>query len=188
MMTRLSIAALVAVLFGASLTATTYAPVTFGELVTTADVIFVGEVVDVRPFAVQTRDGAMIKTRVVFSVSESLYGQSGSMEVMEFFGGELNGIGMAIADMPTFTVGHRHVVFAHKGPGINPIVGFTQGLLRLKRDASGAERVLTSEGLALDRPESIGGLAVRPRLTVPAMTLPQLRDRIRGALAEARRR
>ena len=53
--------------------ATSYPPVTFDELVTEADVIFIGEVTDVRPFPLDTRDGTIIKTRVIFRVS----GESG---------------------------------------------------------------------------------------------------------------
>ncbi len=188
-MARFCIAALVAFLCGTSLHATTYPPVTFDELVTRADVIFVGTVRDVRPFSVPTRDGVIIKTRVIFDVSESMYGDAGTTQVLEFLGGALNGVGLEVAGMPKFFVGNQHVVFAHRGPSINPIVGFTQGLLRLKTDASGAQRVLTHDGFALARAERLGTAAVRSSAgTTGAMTLPQLRDRILGTLIEARRR
>jgi hypothetical protein len=91
--------------------------------------------------------------------------------------------------MPKFFVGNQHVVFARRGPGINPIVGFTHGLLRLKADASGTQRVLTHDGFALGRPESIGTAGARVSSGPGgAMTLPQLRDRVLGTLIEARRR
>lgn len=187
-MTRLAFAALAAILCGTALNATTYPQLTFGELITKADVIFVGTVRDVRPFSTPTREGSIIKTRVIFDVSESMYGDAGTTQVMDFFGGEMNGVGMAIAEMPKFVAGHRHVVFAYRRGGINPIVGFTQGLMRLKANASGVERVLTYDGVALDRPERIGATSAPPEGDLPAMTLPQLRDRVRGALIEARRR
>lgn len=166
--------------------ATTYPPVTFTDLVARADVIFVGEVTDVRPLAVTTRDGTIIKTRVIFRVHDPLFGTTSALEALEFFGGEIGDVGMAIAEMPTFAIGDRRVVFARRDRSINPIVGFTQGLLRVSRDAAGVERILTLEGLPLDRPESIG--LARPGLTVSSpMRLSDFRDRVRRAI-EGRRR
>lgn len=167
--------------------ATTYEAVTFGDLVARADVIFVGDVVDVRPFALDTRDGPIVKTRVVFRVADPLAGTNAALEVFEFFGGELGGIGMAIAEMPSFAIGDRRVVFARRERSINPIVGFTQGLLRVSRDAAGVDRVLTLEGVPIDQVESIG--LARPRTAAPAapMRLADFRERVRRAVAEARR-
>ncbi|MBI4886095.1 MAG: hypothetical protein HY824_03290 [Acidobacteria bacterium] len=169
--------------------ATTYPPVTFSELVARADLIFVGEVVDVRPYFDQTRDGPVIRTRVVFRVTDPLWGTTAALEVLEFFGGEIGDLGMAIAEMPTFAVGDRRVVFARRERSINPIVGFTQGVLRIARDAAGVERVRTLDGTPLARPESIGR-APAPGVVVPEapMRLADFRDRVRRALAEARRR
>lgn len=188
-MTRLVLTALAAILCATALNATTYPPVTFDELVTKADVIFVGTVRDVRPFSVQTREGVVIKTRVIFDVSESMHGDAGRTQVLEFYGGELNGASMEVAGMPKFFVGNQHVVFAYRRPSMNPIVGFTHGLLRLKTDSAGTQRVLTNDGFALARPERIGTAAAQSSADAAgAMTLPQLRDRILGTLIEARRR
>jgi hypothetical protein len=168
--------------------ATTYLSVTFDDLITRADVIFVGEVVDVRPFALDTRDGTIIKTRVTFSVSDPLFGTNSLVEVFDFLGGELNGVGMAVAEMPTFAVGDRRVMFASRERSINPIVGFTQGLLRVTRDASGVDRIQTLDGAPLASPESIGprapGVTLAP---VTPMRLSEFRDRITRALTAARR-
>ncbi len=168
--------------------ATTYPPVTFDELVTRADVIFVGEVVDVRPFALDTRDGPIIKTRVVFRVTDPLWGTASAVEVFDFLGGELDGIGMAVAEMPKFAVGDRRVVFARRERSINPIVGFTQGLLQVRRDASGVDRLLTLDGVPLAAPESIGTRAPGVSLTpIVPMRLSDFRSRVTRAL-QARRR
>jgi hypothetical protein len=161
--------------------ATTYPPVTFADLVTRADLIFVGEVVDVRPIAVTTREGAVIRTRVVFRVNDPLLGTSAALEVLEFFGGELGDVGMAIAEMPAFAVGDRRVVFARRDRSINPIVGFTQGLLRVTRDAGGVDRVLTLEGRPVDQPDRIS--AARPAAAGAApMRLVDFQDRVRRAI------
>jgi hypothetical protein len=154
----------------ASLRATSYTPVTFNDLITRADVIFVGEVVDVRPYLFDTRDGPIIKTRVTFQVEDALFGTSSVLEVFDFFGGELGDIGMAIAEMPKFSVGDRCVVFAYRAQSINPIVGFTQGLMRVTRDRAGVERVFTADRAAEAQP------------------LGDLRTHIRSALAQSGRR
>lgn len=169
--------------------ATTYPPVTFNDLVTRADVIFIGEVIDVRPFPVDAREGTIVKTRVVFRLSDPLWGTAAALEVFEFFGGEWGGIGMAIAEMPKCAVGDRRVVFARRERSINPIVGFKQGLLQIARDPSGVDRVLTAEGMPLASPQSIGAPAASASITTIApMRLSDFRDRITRVLAEARRR
>ena len=164
--------------------ATTYLPVTFDELVTRADVIFVGEVVDVRPFALDTSDGTIIKTRVIFRVSDPLLGTTSAVEVFDFLGGELNGVGMAVAEMPAFAIGDRRVMFARRERSINPIVGFTQGLLRITRDANGVDRIQTLDGAPLSAPESIGSRAAGVSLApVVPMRLSDFRSRITQAVA-----
>ena len=156
-MFRLRIVALAAVLCGQiSAGATTYEPVTFDDLVTRADVIFVGEVTDVRPFPLETPDGRSIKTRVIFRVSDPIWGTTNLLEVFDFLGGVWGDVELAVAGMPEFAVGDRRVVFASREPSINPIVGFTQGLLQIRRDSDGVDRVFTLGGLPLGRPESIG--------------------------------
>ena len=189
-MFRLCTAALVvAICCELPVRATSYPPVTFSDLVTRADVIFIGEVIDVRPFPMETREGPIIKTRVVFRVSDPIFGTTAALEVFDFLGGELNGIGMAIAEMPQFVVGDRRVVFARRERSINPIVGFTQGLLQIGRDAVGVDRVFTLDGLPLGQPESIGARSPDVSATpISPIRLSEFRNRISRALAEARRR
>jgi len=153
----------------AAVRATSFEPLTFNDLVTQADVIFVGNVVDVRPYIVQTRERTIVKTRVTFSVSDPLYGTSSIVEVFDFLGGETAELGMRVAGMPTFAVGDRRVVFARRDRSINPIVGFTQGLMKVTRDAGGVDRVLTIEGASVAR-------------------LSDVRARVNQGLIEARRK
>ena len=194
-MFRWNILTFAAVLCGQiAASATTYEAVTFNELVTRADVIFVGEVIDVRPFPLETPDGSIIKTRVIFRVSDPIWGTTNILEVFDFFGGEFGGIGMVIAGMPEFTVGDRRVVFASRERSINPIVGFTQGLLQIRPDARGVDRVFTLGGLPLGGPESIGaGVSAAPAAPfapvapVTPMPLSQFRSLVSRELAEAQR-
>ena len=94
--------------------------------------------------------------------------------------------------MPEFAVGERRVVFASRDRSINPIVGFTQGLLQIRRDGDGVDRVFTLGGVPLGRPESIGAGApavplapIAPIVPTAPMPLSEFRDRISRALAEA---
>jgi hypothetical protein len=169
--------------------ATTYLPVTFNDLVTRADVIFVGEVIDVRPFPLNTREGTIIKTRVTFRVTDPITGTTSALEVFDFLGGEFGGVGMAVAEMPAFAIGDRRVVFARREQSINPIVGFTQGLLRVNRDATGVDRVFTLDGMPIVQPESIGtSRSLVPLTPLVPMRLSDFRARVTQAVAEARRR
>ena len=163
--------------------ATTYAPVTFDELVTRAEVIFVGEVADVRPFALPTASGTVIKTRVIFRVQDPVFGTTSALEVLEFLGGEVGDVGMAVEGMPRFNVGERRVVFARRDRSINPIVGFTQGLLQVRRDVNGVDRVLTLDGMPVAGAQSFGARV--PVLTggpVAPMRLSDFRTQITSAL------
>ncbi len=187
MLNRRAVAVFVALLAAGPARATTYLPVTFTDLVTRADVIFVGDVVDVRPFPLQTREGMVIKTRVIFRVSDAISGTSSTLEVFDFLGGEWDGVGMAIAGMPTFTVGDRRVVFARRERSINPIVGFTQGLLKVFRDDAGVDRVFTADGAPLARPESLGTARVAGGAPAAPMLLSEFRDRVSRARAEVKR-
>ncbi len=161
-MRRLAVIVAFAAVFCGNISAgaTTYPPVTFGELVTRADVIFIGEVTDVRPFPLDTPDGTIIKTRVIFRVSDPIWGTTSLVEVFEFLGGTWGDLEMAISGMPKFAVGDRRVVFAYREESINPIVGFTQGLLQIRRDSGGVDRVFTLGGVPLGQPESIGAGAL----------------------------
>jgi hypothetical protein len=164
--------------------ATTYTPVTFDELVTRAEMIFVGEVADVRPYTLTTASGPVIKTRVVFRVQDPLFGTSAALEVLEFLGGEVGDVGMAVEGMPRFAVGERRVVFARRERSINPIVGFTQGLLQVRRDVNGVDRVLTLDGVPVAGTASLGTRSPLISATpVAPMRLSDFRARISSALA-----
>jgi len=173
---------------GNAVRATSYLSVTFDELIAGADVIFVGEVTDVRPFPLNTRDGTIIKTRVVFRVSDPLWGTTSALEVFDFLGGEWGDVGMVVAEMPQFTVGDRRVVFARREQSINPIVGFTQGLLRVSRDSGGVERVFTLDGAPLGQPDQIGLRSnIDTATPIAPISLSAFRARVSRAVAEERR-
>ena len=157
-------AILAALLLTAHVGATSVVPVSFTDLVTRADVIFVGEVTDVRPFMLESSAGTVIMTRVSFSVADPLFGTTSLVEVFDFLGGQIGDVGMRVAEMPEFAIGDRTVVFARREQSINPIVGFSQGLLRVTRDGAGIDRVQTLDRRPLARVESIGKMLKRQAL------------------------
>lgn len=167
--------------------ATSFLPVTFDELVTRADIIFVGEVADVRPYPLQVREGTIIKTRVVFRVSDPIFGTSSAFEALDFLGGAYDGLELHVAEMPAFAVGDRRMVFARRERSINPVVGFTQGLMLISPDANGIDRVFTLERAPLVSPESIGRAAAGITVAGAPMPLSEFRARVSRALTEARR-
>lgn len=129
------------------------------DLVARADMIFAGEVIDVRPFPIGTARGQIIKTRVTFRVFDPLFGTGMGTESLEFLGGEWQGVGLAVEGMPRFAVGRRYLVFARRERSINPIVGVTRGLWRITRDARGVDRVMP-EGVVVAEGSAAAAAAV----------------------------
>jgi len=170
--------------------ATTVEPISFDDMVKQAELIFVGDVVDVHPYTLQVRGRTIVKTRVTFRVDDPIYGTRSLVEVFDFLGGEAGGIGMAVEGMPKFSIGDRRVVFAHRNASINPIVGFTQGLLRVARDGTGVDRVLSPQGIALQRGNGATSMMLAPRIIpdTSTMSLADFRGRIVASLAAANKR
>lgn len=162
--------------------------VTFAQLVKSAQHIFVGHVVAVESFRADLRGEARIRTRVTFSIDQKLRG-SGVVTVLEFLGGTVGDLTLEVADMPRFSVGERYVVFALDGDRwVNPVVGFTQGLLRVSQDArDGTARVLTAARAPLASVTAIGRTPLRVSRTMSEpMLLPAFVDAIRDEMARQR--
>ena len=156
-----------ALVFFSPAAATTVEPVTFEELVKSAERIFLGEVVAVESFRADLGRGPRIRTRVTFSIDEALRGR-GTLAVLEFLGGTVGGVTLDIPGMPRFIAGERYVVFTREGDRwVNPVVGFSQGLFRVSRDLrDGTFRVLTVNRTPLVNAAAIG----RPETRVSATT------------------
>ena len=147
--------------------AATVEPVTFAALVSSAERIFVGRVVGIESFRADLGGGPRIRTRVTFSVDDALRGR-GIVAALEFSGGTAGDLTLDVAGMPRFAMGEHYVVFARDGDRwLNPIVGFTQGLLRVSRDArDGTARVLTIDRTPLAGVAAIGRSPARVSATV----------------------
>src|SRR3954464_11227119 len=90
---------------GFSVRATTVVPPSFDELVDKAEVIFEGNVTDVKSQWVGEGAERHIVSYVTFTVKDAIKGDSGAKYTLRMFGGEVDGEGMAIADAPKFKVG-----------------------------------------------------------------------------------
>ena len=168
---RLALVVSLAVLLLPSMApAQTTEPTTFPELVKSAQRIFVGEVVAVDSFRADNAGGLRIRTRVTFNVDDALRG-SGRIAILEFLGGTVGDLTQEIADQPLFAKGERYVVFARDGDRwVNPIVGSTDGLLRISRDVrDGTARVLTAAHAPLPNVMAIGQGVTR---VSPTMSMP----------------
>ena len=140
--------------------ATTVIAPSFDELVSQADTIFIGEVVE-RRSAWETRsDGRSIVTIVTFDVTRVLKGRVGLRTELTFLGGTIGEVTLDVPDMPKFRVGDRDVLFVSpERNAVSPLVGFSHGRFRIVRDVvTGAQQVRAHDG----RPVVMGLDAGKP--------------------------
>ena len=117
------------------LLATTIIEQTFPDLVHQAEVIAVGTVTGIQEQWDATRQAPI--TNVTFSHLTVLKGDPGGESItLEFLGGHTpDGMVLAIAGVPRFSMGEKHVVFcAGNHRDFCPLVGLWQGLLRVTFD------------------------------------------------------
>lgn len=154
---RAALCLLVAVLAAGAAFATSYLELTPAQMLTKADLVFVGTV---RSLATVEKDGAPW-TRVTFAVSDGLVGTSGDSVTLDFLGGEIaGGETLSVSGMPTFQRGERVLLMAYDQPYASPVVGFRQGVWRVG-DAGLVDldgRPLALDGGALVRGDTAAGL------------------------------
>lgn len=129
---------------------TTVLPVSFDELVSKAELIFVGEVID-RRSVYDTGPDRPIVTHVTFDVLRVLKGSAGLRTQLTFLGGRVGQDALVVAGMPRFEIGDRDMLFVSADRNaVSPLVGFWQGRFRIVLDAeTGVEVVHTHAGGAV---------------------------------------
>ena len=170
---------------------TTIIPPSFDALVTGANSIFVGEVMNVRADWEVTPQGRAIVTVVTFRVEDVWKGNLGAVTQLQFMGGEIGDIGMKVHGMPSFRMGQRDVLFVSSEPRkISPLVGLMYGRMRVERDiATRVDRVRTHDGRALGSVAQVGPQRAAPSLAaVTPMRLSDLESAVRARLGAARLR
>lgn len=151
-MTRRIGALFLTIVIGASTSsATTVLPMSFREIVEEAELIFTGEVIDVRSAWQPDRDGRHIVTIVTFNVDRVLKGRVGLRTELTFLGGTIGRQHFEIVGMPQFEIGERSVLFVAADPNAaSPLVGFWHGRFRIVHDRiSGEDTVRTHKGSPL---------------------------------------
>jgi hypothetical protein len=126
--------------------ATTVIPPTFDQLVIQAEVIFQGNVTDVRSQWVGEGAQRHIVSYVTFKVEDPLKGNPGESYTIRMYGGTVDGESMGISDAPKFNVGDRDILFVeNNGSQVIPLVGLMHGRFHVKRDQAGQDVVTNNE-------------------------------------------
>jgi hypothetical protein len=135
--------------------ATVLVPSTLTELVRDARVIVVGRVVEVRAQWAEGR--RRVESVVVVEANGYLKGDYGPRLAFKVPGGEIGRYRSVTVGAPVFRDGDEVVLFLDaEGPALPHLVGFSQGVLRLVRDAG------TGRAMVLAPPRDAAGTAAQP--------------------------
>lgn len=168
---------------------TTVIPPTFESLVSSANTIFVGEVMDVRSEWIATPQGRAIITKVTFKVEDVWKGAAGAVTQLEFLGGTIGETTMEVVGMPVFREGQRSVLYVSSDvKSVSPLVGFWHGRMRVEKDPSGVDRVRTYDGRSLGSPSEVGANRPNYMASVTPMRLSDLESAVRSRVLAGRAR
>ncbi len=137
--------------------ATTVIPPTFDELVDQAQVIFQGNVTDVKSQWIGEGAQRAIVSYVTFKVEDALKGSAGDSYTIRMFGGTVDGETMGVSGAPKFKVGDKDILFVeNNGTQFVPLVGIMHGRFHVQKDQSGREVVTNNEGEGVKNVARIG--------------------------------
>lgn len=126
--------------------ATTVIAPDFDHLVSRADAIFEGDVTNVQSQWIGEGAQHRIVTFVTFKVDQSLKGDLGNSYTIRMLGGTVDGNTMSVSDAPKFAVGDHDLLFVeNNGRQFIPLVGIQHGRVRIKKDQSGNDVLMTGE-------------------------------------------
>ena len=165
--------------------ATTVVPPSFDDLVSSAETIFIGEVVDQRSMWETKVDGRSIVTVVTFDVTRVLKGRLGLRTELTFLGGTMGDLTEQVVDMPKFRLGEEDVLFvSSERYSASPLVGFSHGRFRIETDPATRQPIVRDHDgkpliLGLDASKPIGlNLGTRGPLQLDEVES-MVRDRVR---------
>ncbi|HEX6162581.1 MAG TPA: hypothetical protein VFZ31_04415 [Vicinamibacterales bacterium] len=140
-MRRSLIAVLFAALCAVRVDATTVVPLSFEQLVNESQAVVFGRVTDVR--AQWTADRRFIESVVTVEVLRGMKGTARESIVFTVPGGQVGRYLNVIPGAPTFVSGDLAVFFlTAQGPRLPVTTGLTQGIYRVRRDASSGEMMV----------------------------------------------
>ncbi len=126
--------------------ATTINPLDLPDLVNKAEVIADVTVTNLQPYVYYAQDGRSVHTRVTFKVNGTpIKGNVSSPLLLDFLGGSVGYLKMAVSGVPQLQVGQRLIIFSHAPNDfyVSPFIGLDQGALRVVHDeATQSDRVL----------------------------------------------
>lgn len=126
--------------------ATTVIAPDFDHLVSRAQVIFEGDVTSIQSQWMGEGAEHRIVTFVTFKVDDSLKGEIGSSYTIRMLGGTVDGKTMTVSDAPKFVIGDHDLLFVeNNGRQFIPLVGIQHGRVRIQKDQSGSEVLMTGE-------------------------------------------
>jgi hypothetical protein len=136
---------------------TTVIPPDFDQLVTRAELIFQGEVTDVRCQWIGEGAEHRIVSFVTFKVADALKGNAGASYTIRMLGGTVGGETLQVSDAPKFKIGDRDILFVeNNGSQFIPLVGIHHGRFLVERDEAGREIVMTGAHQPLADVEQLG--------------------------------
>ncbi len=140
---------------------------TLDELAAEADSILVGEVTDI----VSYEEGkGNIYTLVTISVEQLIKGESMGEVVVRLLGGEVDGLGLWVEDVPNFQLGERTVVFLEEAENAFEVYGWYQGKFTV-RDNRVIERNQSLTNFMADISQAMEAQGITPKLSVKPVSM-----------------
>jgi hypothetical protein len=175
------IAAVAAILPGVR--ATTVIPPTFDELVDQAEIIFQGDVTNVKAEWVGEGAQRHIMSYVTFKVEESLKGNPGQSYTIRMLGGTVDGETMGVSDAPKFHVGDKDILFVqNNGSQFIPLVGIMHGRFHVRRTETNEEIVTDNEDEPVKNVARLGRGASLASVDEPDLPVAAFKDAVKGKL------
>ena len=165
-------------LFAAPAQPATVIPFSLERMETLSSDVVLGTVEDTR--AAWDKDHRLIETHVRIRVEKRMKGQGGSVVNVVVPGGVVGDTGMKTPGAPVFRPGERVLLLAEpRGAGEVRPVGFFQGKLDVKKDASGAD-VVEAPGPAWGSRGEVLPAGAMPPGAIPALPLDEVVRRLGG--------
>jgi len=143
-------AALLLLLFGSTASASTIAQLDVGQLVRESALIFEGRVI-----ATEVREDfetGRIHTYVTFEIHDVIKGDWSHTTIeLRFLGGSVDGRSFSVQDMQIPELDEEGIYFIESLTRfqVNPLLGWSQGHMRIIKGPSGVRRVATNKGIPI---------------------------------------
>ena len=163
--------------FAGSAVASLARTLSLAEITKSAEIIADVTVQNVQSYWAAPAGVKAIRTRVSFLVLQSIKGDPGRTFALDFLGGEIDGRGLRVPDLPQFSLGERYILFC-AAPGkalVCPVLGLDQGAIRVVHDnENNVDRVFRHWGQPVNSNEKF-------ETRVPLTTGTTTRDYLRSA-------